>query len=188
MAADFRLVTHAAQRDAYELPSEGRGDSARERRLAHAWRSGEAQNRPLHVGIELSDGQVLENAILGFVEAGVVRIEHFLGLREIDDLVGARLPGQHDQPVEIRPRDGVFGRRHRHPRETIELAKRFLLYDLGHARRLDLLAELLDLLGLVVAFAELLLNGLELLAKEVLTLIAADFGLDLRLNPRPELE
>ena len=111
-----------------------------------------------------------------------------LGLRQIDHLVGPLHPRQRDQPIEIGARDRVFGRRHRHLRQAIELAQRFLLDQLGHAGGLDLLGELLDLLGLVVAFAELLLNRLHLLAQEVLALVLADLRLHLRLDLRSELE
>ncbi len=54
--------------------------------------------------------------------------------------------------------------------------------------RFDLGAKLLDFLGLVVAFAELALNGLELLAQEIIALVFADLGLHLRLDLRSELE
>ena len=100
----------------------------------------------------------------------------------------ALLPRQRHQPVEIGARHGVFGGGDRHLRQTIELAQRFLLDRLGHAGGVDLLFELLDLLGLVVALAELLLDRLELLAQEVLALVLADFRLHLRLNLRAELE
>ena len=80
------------------------------------------------------------------------------------------------------------GRRDRHLRQAIELAQRLLLHAVGHARRLDLLGELLDLLRLIVAFAELLLNRLHLLAQEVVALVLADLGLHLRLDLRAELE
>ena len=76
----------------------------------------------------------------------------------------------------------------RHLRQPIELAQRFLLDRLGHAGGFDLLGELLDFLGLVVAFAELLLDRLHLLAQEVLALVLADLGLHLRLDLRAELE
>ena len=58
----------------------------------------------------------------------------------------------------------------------------------GHAGRVDLVAQLVDLLGLLVAFAELLLDRLHLLAQEVLALVLADLGLHLRLDLRAELE
>ena len=76
----------------------------------------------------------------------------------------------------------------RHLRQPIELAQRFLLHQLRHAGGFDLLGELLDFLGLIVAFAELLLNRLHLLAQEVLALVLADFRLHLRLDLRAELE
>ena len=54
--------------------------------------------------------------------------------------------------------------------------------------RVDLLAQLVDLLRLVVPLAELFLDRLELLAEEVLALVLADLRLDLRLDLRAELE
>ena len=48
--------------------------------------------------------------------------------------------------------------------------------------------QLLDLLRLVVALAQLLLDRLELLAQEVVALVLADLRLHLRLDLRPELE
>ena len=98
------------------------------------------------------------------------------------------VPRQRDQPVEVGARHRVLGRGDRHLRQPVELAQRFLLDRLGHAGRFDLLAQLLDLLGLVVAFAELLLDRLHLLAQEVLALVLADLGLHLRLDLRAELE
>ena len=52
----------------------------------------------------------------------------------------------------------------------------------------DLGAQLVDLLGLLVPLAELLLDRLQLLAQEVLALVLADLGLHLRLDLRSELE
>ena len=111
-----------------------------------------------------------------------------LGLGKVDHLVGPLVPRQRDEPVEIRARHGVLGRGRRHPRQPIQLAVGFLLDGLRHAGRLDLLAQLLDLFLLVVVFAELLLDRLELLAQEVLALVAADFRLHLRLDLRAELQ
>src|SRR5579862_5706527 len=46
----------------------------------------------------------------------------------------------------------------------------------------------LNVLGLVIAFAELFLNGLHLLAQKVLALVLADLRLHLRLDLRSQLE
>jgi hypothetical protein len=59
---------------------------------------------------------------------------------------------------------------------------------LGHPGGLDLLAKLGELLTALVAFAELLLDRLELLAQVVLPLGLGHLALDLRVDLRPELE
>ena len=188
VAADLRLVAHAAERDAHELPADRVRDRSRQRRLADARRAEEAQDRPLDVRIELAHGEVLEDAILDLLEARVVGVEHLLGVLQVDRVFGALRPRQRDQPVDVGARHGVLGGGDRHLREAIELAQRFLLDAVGHAGRFDLAAQLLDFLGLLVAFAELLLDRLHLLAQEVLALVLADLGLHLRLDARSELE
>ena len=115
-------------------------------------------------------------------------VEDTLGARKVNDLLGPLVPRQGHQPVEIRARDRVLGRGHRHPRQPFELACGFFLHRLGHSRRVDLLAKLLDLFLLVVVFPQFLLDGLELLAQEIIALVLADLRLHLGLDLRPELE
>ena len=188
VAADLGLVAHAAERHAHELAAERLGDRARQRGLADAGRADEAQDRALHRRVQLAHGEVFEDALLGAVEAGVLGVEDAARLRQVDDLVGPLGPRQRDHPVEVGARHGVFGGGRRHLRQPIELAQRLLLHGLGQARGFDLLAQLLDFLRLVVAFAELALNRLELLAQEVVALVLADLRLHLRLDLRAELE
>ena len=75
-----------------------------------------------------------------------------------------------------------------HLGKPIELALRLFLHPLGHARGVNLLLQFLDVLGLIVALAELLLNGLHLLAEKVIALVLAHFRLHLRLNLGAELQ
>ena len=72
--------------------------------------------------------------------------------------------------------------------KPIELAKRLFPDRLRHAGGVELRAQLVDLLGLLVAFAEFPLDRFHLLAQEVLALVLADLRLHLRLNLRAELE
>ena len=153
MAADLGLVAHAAERDAHELAAERLGDRARQRRLADARRADEAQDRPLQGRVQLAHREVFEDAILQLVEAGVLLVEHVLGARQVDHLVGPLVPRQGHDPVEIGARHGELGGGRRHLRQAIELAQRFLLHRLGQAGGVDLLAQLVDLAGLIVAFA-----------------------------------
>jgi hypothetical protein len=118
----------------------------------------------------------------------VLGVHDALGLLEVDDLFGLLRPRQRDDPVEIRPRHGVFRGRGRHLREPIELAQGFLLHGLGQAGGFELGAQLFDLTRLIVAFTELFLDGLELFSQEVIALVLADLRLHLALDLRTELE
>ncbi len=53
----------------------------------------------------------------------------------------------------------------------VEFFQDLLLHLFGHAGRFDFLAQLLDITLAFVAFAELLLNGLELFAQVKLALV-----------------
>jgi hypothetical protein len=69
-----------------------------------------------------------------------------------------------------------------HPRHPVELPVGLLHDVLGQAQRLELLPEGLDLVLFVVGAGELLLQRLDLLAQEVLALVAVDLVLDLALE------
>ena len=72
--------------------------------------------------------------------------------------------------------------------EPPELAVGRLAGVLGQVRRLDPLAQLVDLGLLLVALAELVLDRLQLLAQEVLALALVDLRLDLGLDLGAELD
>ncbi len=76
VAADLRLVAHAADRDALELAAHRVGDRAAERRLADAGRADEAEDRRARVGLELAHGEELEDAVLDLLDVVVVVVEH----------------------------------------------------------------------------------------------------------------
>ena len=111
MAADLRLVAHAAERDPHELAAERVGDRLRQRGLADARRAEEAEDRPLDVRIQLPDRQVLDHAVLDLLEAGVIGVEDVLGPLQIDGVLGALRPRQRDEPVEVGARHRCIPRR-----------------------------------------------------------------------------
>src|SRR4029079_12436709 len=80
VAADLGLVAHAAERHADELAVERAGDRLADRRLAGAGRADQGEDRagPLvlldaALLAQLPDGEILDDALLHIVEAGVVR-------------------------------------------------------------------------------------------------------------------
>ena len=131
---------------------------------------------------------MLQETILDLAEPPVILVEHRAGAGQVDVVLRLLLPGQRDEPLEIRPRHRVLRGRLGHLREPVQLAHRLAVRLLRHARRLDLLAQLGQLLAALVAFAQLLLDRLQLLAQVVLPLRLGHLALDLRVDLRPELE
>ncbi len=182
VAADLRLVMHAAERDARELATEGPGDGAAERGFSHARRADEAEDRALHVGLQTAHAQVIEDAVLHLLEAVMVGVEDLLRLLDVDLAGGVLGPRQNGEPLDVVAREGVVRRGGIHAAEAAELLERVLLDLLRHAGRFDLFFELLDVLLGLVGVAELLLDGLHLLAEVVVTLRLLDGVLHLALN------
>ncbi len=170
MAADFRLVAHAAQRQAHELAAGGLGDRTAERGLADARRTHQAQDRTLQrIGPALHR-QVLEDALLDLVQAVVVLVEDPLGLDDVDLPRLGLAPGDRQQPVEVVAHDGGFRRHRAHVAQLLELRIGLGAGLLGELGALDPLLELVELVAGVLLFAQLALDRLHLLVEIVLAL------------------
>ena len=187
VAADLGLVAHAAERDAHELPLHRPRDRLAERRLADAGRADEAEDRPLHVAFQLADGEVLDDAFLDLVEVVVVLVEHAARFDRIEAIFGGRPTTAHR--AASRCRSGASGTRATPP---VMRSRRF---DLAHGDGVDRLGQLgvLDALAqlrqlVAFAFAQLLLDRLQLLAQVVLTLRVGHLLLRLRLDLALQLE
>ena len=132
---------------------------------------------------ELAHGQKLEDPILDVLQSVVVLVEHAAGLRHVELLGAPLVPGQLGDRLEVRADDlGLHGLP-ADARQPLPLPVDFLAGVLGQVERVELRAQLLQaLVRAAVGFAELLLNGLELLAQVHLALPAADLFLDLGLD------
>ena len=110
VAADLGLVAHAADRDALELAAHGGGDRLAQRRLAHAGRADEAQDRALGVGLELAHGQELQDPVLDLLHVVVVGVQRLARLLEVDVVVAGLRPRQRGQPLQVAADHAVLGR------------------------------------------------------------------------------
>ncbi len=182
MTANLRLVVHAAERDAAELPSQRPRNAAAERGFAHARRPDKAQDRPLHIRLQTPNAQVIQDAVLHLLQAVVILVEELLGLLDVDLAGRALRPGQNGQPLHVVARQRVVRRRRIHPRQPGELLQRILLGLLRHAGGFDLLLEVRDVLLGLVQVAQLLLDGLHLLAQIEVPLRLLDRILNLALD------
>jgi hypothetical protein len=84
MTSDFCLISHSPQRDANEFPSHRPGNGLTKRRLPHPWRTHEAENGSFHAGLQLSNGEILEDPFLHFLEVEMILVENFLGIGDIE--------------------------------------------------------------------------------------------------------
>jgi hypothetical protein len=91
--------------------------------------------------------------------------------------LGALAPGQAHEHIDVVAHHRRFGRHGRHELEFLELGFGLLAGLLGHLGELDLFLDLLDV-GAVLAFAQLLLDGLDLLVQVEIALVLLHLALD----------
>ncbi len=166
VAADLRLVAHAAQRHAQELAAHGARDRLPERSLAHAGRTREAENGPLQIAAQRAHREELEHALLHLGEPVVIGVERAARVLHVEVVFGLRLPGHFRDPLQPGARNGALGR------ALGQLAQPGQL--LGHLTK-DVFGQPdpLQLLFQIVLFgplAQLGLDGFHLLAQDVLAL------------------
>jgi hypothetical protein len=148
-----------------------------ERSLADAGRADQAQNRRLQAVDALLYGEILDDPFLDLFQAPVIGIENLSGCREI--LADARpfAPRQTDQRLDEIAHHRRFGRHRRHQPELPEFCQCLGESFLAHSGSLDLLVEFLEV-GAFFAFAEFLLDRLDLLVEVVLALALLHLALD----------
>ena len=170
MAADLRLVAHAAQRHAHELAVGRLGDALPQRGLAHARRTDQAQDGTAQLLHPRLHREVLKDALLDLLQAVVVCVQGVLRHLQVLAHLGALVPRHAQQPVQVVAHDGRLGRHGRHLLELVQFIARLRLHGLGHAGGGDLTREFLQFVGRLVQLAQLLLDGLHLLVEVVLAL------------------
>ena len=142
MAADLGLVTHAAQRHAHEVAAGGARHRLAERGLADPRRADQAQDRALHLLHALLDGEVFEDALLDLLQPEMVGVEHPLGALDVALDLGALLPGDRQQPVEVVAHHRRLGRHRAHAAQLLQLRHRLVVGFLGELGLVDLVLEL----------------------------------------------
>ncbi len=111
----------------------------------------------------------------------MVGIQHLARLIQVQRVGGRLRPGQLDQPFQVGALHGVLGRRGSHLAQAFELLARHLGRVFQHARRLDLLFKGIEIAAFV-AFTQLVLDGLQLLAQDRLALMLGELLAHLRVD------
>jgi len=188
MAADLGLVVHPAQRRAHERAPHGAGNALAQRGLADAGRAHEAQDRALAGRIELVHREVLQDAALDLVQAVVIGVEDRARGLDFQLLLGALVPGQLEQQIEVGAHHGIFARALGHARQALEFPPGLLVRLLRQLRLLERCLELAHFLGAALIFAQFLADGLHLLAQHRLALALVHALLRLLIDLLRELQ
>ena len=177
MAADLRLVVHAAEAHAHELTAHRLRNGAGNGRFADARRAHEAQDLPLRVVREALHGKALRDALLDPVHAVVVAVEHGAGMDKVQIVLRFLRPRQVEDELDIRLRHGRFVRAVGQLGKAVDLLIERGAHRVGHG----LLRRALPVGGDLVALlpADLLADGLELLAQDKFLLIVLERGFHL---------
>ena len=109
VAADLRLIVHAAKRNARELSVERSCDRNRDRRFANAGRADQAENLPRKLGRQLPHGERLQNPLFDLFKAKVIVIENFCRRLHVQPLFCAFVPRQVQHDIQIVPDNGGLG-------------------------------------------------------------------------------
>ena len=170
----------------HELATGASRDALRQRCLADAGRADQTQHGPLELLHERLHREILDDALLGLLEAVVILLEDLLRRVDVVVLFALVAPGKRKHPVDVVADDRGLRAHRLHHLELLELLAGFEVRLLGELLLLELRLELLNLALELVALAELLLNGLHLLIQVVLLLrllhLLLDAGADLHLD------
>ena len=180
VAADLRLVAHAAQADAHEIAPGRARDGLAERRLADPRRADETQYGAAHLAGARLYREILDDALLHALEPVVVLVEHALRQGEVLLDAGALLPRDPEQPVEIVAHHRGFGGHGAHGAQLLELADGAFARLLAELGRGELALDLRQFVFLVLAFPQFLLYRLHLLIEIILALRLFHLALDAR--------
>src|SRR5690606_20165868 len=179
VAADLSLVANTAQRHPGEVAAERPRDRLAEAGLADTRRAdqgeyGAGAATPDDVQpaacAAVSDREVLEDAVLHVGEAGVVGVQYRPGRGKVGVVLGARVPRHLEHRVQPSADPAGLGRGVAGPLEPANLAQRRLPHLLRQVGDLDPGPVVGRAVRLVLA--ELLADGVELLAQQELALPA----------------
>ena len=101
VAADLRLVAHAAQGDAHEVAAEGARHRPAEGGLARARGADEAEDGALDSALELAHGDEVEDPLLDLFQVVVVLVEDQARALDVPVVGGGFLPGKVHDPLEV---------------------------------------------------------------------------------------
>src|SRR5262249_20695791 len=107
-STDFSFIAHAAEGHAHELTASRLRNRFSERGLTDTRRSYEAKDRAFNLADQFLHSEILEYPLLHLKQSEVIGIEHLLGFRDVELLLGVFVPRKREHPVDVVSNDGRF--------------------------------------------------------------------------------
>ena len=171
MAADFGLVTHAAQRYARKFALNRLGNTACQARLAHARGTNKTEDRATCALRQRTHRKIFQNALLNLLQSIMVCIQRILRLFQIKIILGELTPGQGQQRLDIAADNSSLRRHRRHLHQAAEFLVHLGSYVSRHFQLCHLLLIFRNLGLHVLAVAQLLTDNLNLLTQIIFLLV-----------------
>src|SRR4029077_18755765 len=174
MSADFGFIVDPAETHAYESQPQGARDALSQGGFTDARRPDKAKDGAASLWIELTHGQVFQNAALDLVESVVILVQNPPGTLDVD-VFGIRLaPWERDEPIEVRAQHAVLRAGFLHAPQTLQLGACALRHLRGHASICNLFFELTQFTIGGIGLTEFLLQLMQLLAQDSFAVALAD--------------
>ena len=180
VTTDVRLITDAAERETGQLTVHGLGNRDGDGGLTNAGRAHETEDLALGLGVNLMDGDKLQNTLFHLLKAEMVAVKDGAGLGNIGAVAGIGIPRHIEAGIEIVADDRGFGAAEGLLAQTIQLLAELFAHLVGELGVVDLLSVFLQLL--VAVIAQFVLQHLHLLAEDHVLLHAGDAGAHLLLH------
>ena len=180
VTADIRLVTDTAKRETGQLTIHSLGNRDGNGCLTNAGRANEAEDLALGLGIDLMDGDKLQNSLFHLLKAEMVAVKDSAGLGNIGAVAGVLIPRHIKAGIEIVADNRGLGAAEGLLAKTIQLLAELFAHLVRELGIVDLLGVLLQFL--VAVIAQFVLQHLHLLAKDHVLLHAGDAGAHLLLH------
>ena len=169
VAANIRLIPHAAQTDPHILPSQRPGDTLADAGLSGTRRAHEQQDRSGLLPLQLHHRDLLQNPPLDLFQSEVIRVQNLLRLLQRDAFHLLLFPGKRGQKFQIVGQHSGFVAVLALRFQAVQQFPRFLLRGLVHAAVLNLQFQLAKIgQFLRVHFIQFPLQILNLFAQRLL--------------------
>ena len=180
VTTDVRLITDAAERETGQLAVHSLGNRDGNGGLTNAGRANEAEDLTLGLGVNLMDGDKLQNTLFYLLKTEMVAVKDGAGLGNIGAVAGVGIPRHIETGIEIVADNRGLGAAERLLAQTIQLLAELFADFVGELGIVDLLGVFLQLL--VAVIAQFVLQHLHLLAEDHVLLHAGDAGTHLLLH------